>query len=213
MTIIGIYGKMHNVDVVGTEIEVAKTMSANPRRIGKIEVTFIMPDREYTDKQKTMIERAAHTCPVHHRPASRCRAGVHLQMGELARDCHENRDFRFQGFPRRHQPYSQAIRKGGTLYLSGQIGMVPATGELVSNDVKEQAAQALANMKAVLAEAGATPADVTKVTVFIVDMADFQAVNSVYSETFGADAPARSCVAVAALPKGARVEIEAIAAL
>ena len=123
-------------------------------------------------------------------------------------------------------PYSQAIRKGGTLYLSGQIGMVPATGELVSNDVKEQAAQALANMKpklnnyvfhewvdAVLAEAGATPADVTKVTVFIVDMADFQAVNSVYSETFGADAPARSCVAVAALPKGARVEIEAIAVL
>ena len=99
-------------------------------------------------------------------------------------------------------PYSQAIRKGGTLYLSGQIGMVPATGELVSNDVKEQAAQALANMKAVLAEAGATPADVTKV-----------AVNSVYSETFGADAPARSCVAVAALPKGARVEIEAIAVL
>ena len=110
-------------------------------------------------------------------------------------------------------PYSQAIRKGGTLYLSGQIGMVPATGELVSNDVKEQAAQALANMKAVLAEAGATPADVTKVTVFIVDMADFQAVNSVYSETFGDDAPARSCVAVAALPKGARVEIEAIAVL
>ena len=165
MTIIGIYGKMHNVDVVGTEIEVAKTMSANPRRIGKIEVTFIMPDREYTDKQKTMIERAAHTCPVH--------LSLH----------------------------------------PGQIGMVPATGELVSNDVKEQAAQALANMKAVLAEAGATPADVTKVTVFIVDMADFQAVNSVYSETFGADAPARSCVAVAALPKGARVEIEAIAVL
>ena len=84
-------------------------------------------------------------------------------------------------------PYSQAIRKGDTLYLSGQIGMVPATG--------------------------ATPADVTKVTVFIVDMAEFQIVNGVYSETFGADAPARSCVAVAALPKGARVEIEAIAVL
>ena len=101
-------------------------------------------------------------------------------------------------------PYSQAIRKGDTLYLSGQIGMVPATGELVSDDVKEQTAQALANMKAILAEAGATPADVTKVTVFIVDMAEFQIVNGVYSETFGADAPARSCVAVAALPKGAR---------
>ena len=69
------------------------------------------------------------------------------------------------------------------------------------------------NMKAILAEAGATPADVTKVTVFIVDMAEFQIVNGVYSETFGADAPARSCVAVAALPKGARVEIEAIAVL
>lgn len=110
-------------------------------------------------------------------------------------------------------PYSQAIRAGDTLYLSGQIGMVPATGELVSADVKEQTAQALANMKAILAEAGASPADVVKVTAFIVDMADFQAVNSVYSETFGVDAPARSCVAVAALPKGARVEIEAVAVL
>lgn len=110
-------------------------------------------------------------------------------------------------------PYSQAVRKGDTLYLSGQIGMVPATGELVSADVKEQTGQALANMKAVLAEAGASPADVVKVTVFIVDMADFQAVNSVYSEMFGSDAPARSCVAVAALPKGARVEVEAIAVL
>ncbi len=110
-------------------------------------------------------------------------------------------------------PYAQAVRKGDTLYLSGQIGMVPATGELVSADVKEQTGQALANMKAVLAEAGASPADVVKVTVFIVDMADFQAVNSVYSETFGSDAPARSCVAVAALPKGARVEVEAIAVL
>lgn len=110
-------------------------------------------------------------------------------------------------------PYSQATKSGDTLYLSGQIGMDPATGELVSADVKEQAAQALANMKAVLAEAGATPADVTKVTVFILDMADFQAVNAIYAETFGSEPPARSCVAVAALPKGARVEIEATAVL
>ncbi len=65
MTIIGIYGQSHDVDVTGTKIEVIKTMSANPRRIGKIEVTFIMPDRQYTEKQKTMIERAAKTCPVH----------------------------------------------------------------------------------------------------------------------------------------------------
>ena len=105
------------------------------------------------------------------------------------------------------------IKSGDTLYLSGQIGMDPATGELVSADVKEQAAQALANMKAILAEAGATPANVSKVTVFIVDMADFQAVNAVYAETFGSESPARSCVAVAALPKGARVEIEATAVL
>ena len=65
MTIIGIYGKRHDVDVSGTRIEVTKTMSADPRRIGRLEVVFDMPDRPYTDKQKIMIERAAHTCPVH----------------------------------------------------------------------------------------------------------------------------------------------------
>lgn len=110
-------------------------------------------------------------------------------------------------------PYSQAVKAGNTLYLSGQLGMNPATGELVSADVKEQTAQALKNMKAVLAAAGATPDNVVKTTVFITDMADFQAVNAVYAETFASDAPARSCVAVAALPKGARVEVEAIAVL
>ena len=110
-------------------------------------------------------------------------------------------------------PYSQAVKNGNTLYLSGQIGMIPATGELVSADVREQTAQALKNMKAVLAAAGATPENVVKTTVFLTDMADFQAVNAVYAETFASDAPARSCVAVAALPKGARVEVEAIAVL
>ena len=96
-------------------------------------------------------------------------------------------------------PYSQAIRAGGVLYLSGQIGMNPASGELVSQDVREQAARAIQNMKAVLAAAGATPEQVVKTTV--------------YAETFKSDAPARSCVAVASLPKGARVEIEAVAVL
>ncbi len=110
-------------------------------------------------------------------------------------------------------PYSQAVKAGNTLYLSGQIGMIPTTGELISADVKEQTAQALKNMKAVLAAAGATPDNVVKTTVFLTDMADFQAVNAVYAETFASDAPARSCVAVAALPKGARVEVEAIAVL
>lgn len=65
MTIIGIYGRAHDVDVTGTTIEVSKTMSANPRRIARLEVIFTMPDRDYTDKQKMLIERAAHTCPVH----------------------------------------------------------------------------------------------------------------------------------------------------
>ena len=110
-------------------------------------------------------------------------------------------------------PYSQAIRKGDTLYLSGQIGLVPATGELISPDVAEQTTQALANMKAVLVQAGASIDDVCKVTVFITDMADFQTVNDVYARTFTADPPARSCVAVAALPTGARVEVAAIAVL
>lgn len=110
-------------------------------------------------------------------------------------------------------PYSQAIRKGDTLYLSGQLGIVPSTGELISPDVAEQTTQALANMKAVLAQAGASVEDVCKVTVFLTDMADFQTVNDVYARTFTADPPARSCVAVAALPKGGRVEVEAIAVL
>ena len=104
-------------------------------------------------------------------------------------------------------PYSQAITVGNTLYLSGQIGMNPATGELVSADVREQAVQALKNMKAVLAAAGATPANVVKTTVFLADMADFGAVNEVYAEVFTTDTPARSCVAVAGLPKGDRVEV------
>lgn len=110
-------------------------------------------------------------------------------------------------------PYSQAVKVSGTVYLSGQLGVDPATGELVSADVREQTAQALSNMKAVLAAAGTTVNNVVKTTVFLTDMADFQAVNTVYAETFACDAPARSCVAVAALPKGARVEVEAIAVL
>ncbi|MFQ9868859.1 MAG: OsmC family protein [Bilophila wadsworthia] len=91
MTIIGIYGKMHDVDVTGTSIEVTKTMSANPRRIGKLEVVFTMPDREYTDKQKTMIERAAHTCPVH-LSLLRRRTGIHVPLEALALICRKITD-------------------------------------------------------------------------------------------------------------------------
>lgn len=108
-------------------------------------------------------------------------------------------------------PYSQAVRTGHMIYISGQIGIDPATGNLVSGEVPAQTAQALANLEAVLAEAGATPANVTKTTVFLTDMNDFPAVNAIYAKTFDSNPPARSCVAVAALPKGARVEIDAIA--
>lgn len=108
-------------------------------------------------------------------------------------------------------PYSQAICVGQTMYLSGQLGVVPETGELVSADVREQTKQALKNMRAVLEEAGAGVENVCKTTVFIVDMNDFQAVNEVYKEVFKINPPARSCVAVAALPKGGRVEVEAVA--
>ncbi len=110
-------------------------------------------------------------------------------------------------------PYSQAVKAGNTLYLSGQLGMDPASGTLVPGGVAEQTAQALKNIDAVLRAAGATPKDVCKTTVFILDMNDFQAVNAVYAEMFGTEAPARSCVAVKELPKGALVEIEAIAVL
>lgn len=110
-------------------------------------------------------------------------------------------------------PYSQANMAGNTLYLSGQIGIDPATGDLAADDVAGQARQVMANMRAVLAAAGASPEQVCKTTVFLTDIADFAVVNEIYAQTFSANAPARSCVAVAALPKGAKVEVEAIAVL
>lgn len=110
-------------------------------------------------------------------------------------------------------PYSQAIRDGKLLFLSGQLGLNPATGELAAGGAAAQAEQALANLRATLKAAGATPADVVKTTVFLTDMNNFGIVNEVYANTFAANPPARSCFAVAALPKGALVEIEAIATL
>ncbi|EFD05605.1 putative endoribonuclease L-PSP [Peptostreptococcus anaerobius 653-L] len=110
-------------------------------------------------------------------------------------------------------PYSQAIKVGNVVYCSGQIPLVPETGEIVEGDIKAQAKQSLENVKAVLTEAGATFSNVVKTTVFIVDMADFGAINEVYAEYFGDHKPARSCVAVKELPKGARVEVEVLVVL
>lgn len=112
-------------------------------------------------------------------------------------------------------PYSQAIACGALVFCSGQIALDPATGQLAGGgDVEAETRVVLANLAAVLEAAGCRPADVVKTTIFLVDMADFGAVNGVYAETFGSGgevAPARSTVAVAALPRGARVEIEAVA--
>lgn len=110
-------------------------------------------------------------------------------------------------------PYSQAIKAGNTLYISGQLGLDPVTGQFAKEDAAGQARQSLANLCAILKEAGATPANVVKTTVFLVDMNDFGPVNEVYAEVFKDQPPARSCFAVAALPKGGKVEIEAIAVL
>jgi len=109
-------------------------------------------------------------------------------------------------------PYNQAVKSGHLLYTSGQIPIDPTTGEMVSSGIREQTIQVLENLKAVLEAAGSTLDDTIKTTVFLADMADFPELNTIYAEYFGEDnAPARSTVQVAALPKGALVEIEAIA--
>ena len=109
-------------------------------------------------------------------------------------------------------PYSQAIKANGFLFVSGQLPVVPATGQFAEGGVSGQTRQSLENVKAILAAAGCTLDDVVKTTVFIKDMNDFGAVNTAYAEYFTQDCPARACIEVARLPKDALVEIEVIAA-
>jgi 2-iminobutanoate/2-iminopropanoate deaminase len=113
--------------------------------------------------------------------------------------------------PKAIGPYSQGIIANGFLFTAGQVALDPARGELVAGGVAEQTNQALENLRAVLASAGSDLSQVVKTTVFLIDMADFTAMNEVYGRVFGNHRPARSTVAVAALPRGARVEIEVIA--
>jgi len=113
--------------------------------------------------------------------------------------------------PKAIGPYSQAIVAGSFVYTAGQVALDPATMELVAGGVAEQTDRALKNLAAVLAEAGTSLARVVKTTVYLVDMADFAAMNEVYARHFGSHRPARSTVAVAGLPKGARVEIDVVA--
>lgn len=105
-------------------------------------------------------------------------------------------------------PYSPAVRAGDWLALAGQVGIDPDTGKLADGGVAEQTRQALANVAAVLGDCGASLSDVAKTTVFLVDMGDFPVMNEVYADAFAGHRPARSTVAVAALPLGARVEVE-----
>lgn len=115
--------------------------------------------------------------------------------------------------PKAIGPYSQAVKVGSLLYTAGQIPLDPATMKLVEGGIAAQTARVLSNLEAILRGAGATLGDVVKTTVFLADMKDFAAMNEVYAARFGAHRPARSTVQVAALPAGARIEIEVVAAL
>lgn len=107
-------------------------------------------------------------------------------------------------------PYVHAVKAGETLYTSGQLGLIPESG-ILPEGIEAQTKQALENLKAVVETAGLTLGNVVKTTVFLADMNDFAAVNKIYAEYFAGEAPARSCVQVAKLPKDGLVEIEAIA--
>jgi len=107
-------------------------------------------------------------------------------------------------------PYSQAVRMGGTVFLSGQIPLDPATGELVTGDISAQARRAFDNLKAVCEAAGGTLDQVARLGLYVTDLGDFAAVNSVMAEYFSSPYPARSTIEVSALPKGAAFEVDAI---
>ena len=108
-------------------------------------------------------------------------------------------------------PYSQAIVAGGFVWCSGQIPLDPATGQLVQGEIEDETRQVLINLRAVLDAAGSSMDRVVRATVYLADLNDFERVNAVYAESFGEQPPARVCIEACGLPKGARVEIDAIA--
>jgi 2-iminobutanoate/2-iminopropanoate deaminase len=108
-------------------------------------------------------------------------------------------------------PYSQAIKKGDMVFISGQIPLDPQTGEVVEGTIQEQTERVLENLKAIVKEAGGSLRDIVKTTIYIVDMEEFSFVNEIYARYFGESLPARACVEVSCLPKNVKVEIEAIA--
>ncbi len=108
-------------------------------------------------------------------------------------------------------PYSQGVRAGGFIFVSGQIPLDPTSGEVVSDDVAQQTDRVMRSIRAILDDSGATMEDIVKTTIFLVDMNDFAVVNEVYGRYFSAEPPARATIQVARLPKDVKVEIEAIA--
>jgi 2-iminobutanoate/2-iminopropanoate deaminase len=119
--------------------------------------------------------------------------------------------FSTSGAPKAIGPYSQAVRVGGLLFLSGQVPLDPATGQIVAGDVAAQTRRVMDNLAAVLTSAGLSFAEVARTTIYLADMNDFADVNAVYGSYFSEPFPARATVQVARLPKDARVEIDAIA--
>lgn len=113
--------------------------------------------------------------------------------------------------PKAIGPYSQAIRSGGMLYTSGQIALDPATGDLVGGDFEAQVHRVFRNLEAVLKQGGSGFSRVVKATVYLTDLASFQAMNAIYAEYFGDHKPARTTVQVSALPKGGAIEIDLVA--
>lgn len=122
-----------------------------------------------------------------------------------------NRMISTAGAPAAIGPYSQAIQAGNTIYVSGQLGLNPATGVFDADEIQVQTRQSLSNIRAILEEAGYAMEDVVKTTVLLKDMGEFVPMNEVYAEFFSQPYPARAAFQVAALPKGGRVEIEAVA--
>ena len=117
-----------------------------------------------------------------------------------------------QGAPRAIGPYSQAVRYGGLLFCSGQIAMEPVSGQVVTTEIRAQTERAMENLGAVLKTGGSSWDRVVKTTIFLTSMEDFAAMNEVYGRFFSTEPPARTTVAVASLPKGVLVEVEAVAA-
>jgi 2-iminobutanoate/2-iminopropanoate deaminase len=129
----------------------------------------------------------------------------------MACTCGEKQIFTSDKTPKAIGPYSPAVKANGFVFVSGQLGIVPETGAIVEGGVEAETRQALTNMKHLLEAAGSSLEQVTKATVFLRDIADFQKMNGVYGEFFTVNPPARSAFQVGALPKAAAVEIEAIA--